>query len=38
MLLSYFIPALVVLMMKIVGTGLSLEQFKSIARKLGTVL
>ena len=38
MLLTYFVPALVVLMMTIVGTGLSVEQFKTIASTPGTVL
>jgi len=38
MLLTYFIPVLVVLMMTIVGTGVSLEQFKRITRNSGTVL
>lgn len=38
MLLTYFVPALVVLMMIIVGTGLSVEQFRSIIRTPGTVL
>jgi bile acid:Na+ symporter, BASS family len=38
MLLTYFVPALVVLMMTIVGTGLSAEQFKLITRNSATVL
>jgi len=38
MLLTYFVPALVVLMMTIVGTGLSVEQFKMIIRNSATVL
>ncbi len=38
MLLTYFVPALVVLMMTIVGTGLSVEQFRLITRTPGTVL
>ena len=38
MLLTYFVPALVVLMMIIVGTGLSVEQFRSITRTPGIVL
>jgi BASS family bile acid:Na+ symporter len=38
MLLTYFVPALVFLMMTIVGTGLSVEQFKMITRNSATVL
>jgi BASS family bile acid:Na+ symporter len=38
MLLKFFVPALVVLMMTIVGTGLSLEQFKTILRTPGKVI
>lgn len=38
MLLTYFVPALVVLMMTIVGTGLCVEQFKIITRNSAGVL
>jgi len=37
-LLTYVVPALVVLMMTIVGTGLSVEQFKIVTRNSATVL